>query len=100
MILDHEACISDAGFFRVGRTDEWTDKAILGAGRRVRLVTQELVLSGSAKVALLLLDQVLLLDRVAAAAVCCCFPRGARLLPTMQFARKGYFEVCPPAEHN
>ena len=37
MILDHEACISEAGFFRVGRTDERTDertdKAILGVGR-------------------------------------------------------------------
>ena len=32
MILDHEACISDAGFFSVGRTN----KAILGVGFRDR----------------------------------------------------------------
>ena len=31
MILDPYACISDAGFFS-GRTDERTNKAILGVG--------------------------------------------------------------------
>ena len=40
MILDPEACISDAGFFSVGRTNGRTDKAILGVGR-VTLVCQE-----------------------------------------------------------
>ena len=32
MILDPEACISNAGFFSVGRTNGRTDKAILGVG--------------------------------------------------------------------
>ena len=32
MNLYLDACISDAGIFRVGRTDGPTDKAILGVG--------------------------------------------------------------------
>ena len=32
MIQDLDACTSDAGFFRVGRTEGRTDKPILGVG--------------------------------------------------------------------
>ena len=32
MIFDPDACICDAGFFRVGRTNERTNKPILGVG--------------------------------------------------------------------
>ena len=38
MILDPEACISDAGFFRVGRTNGRTYKPILGVGLQLDLV--------------------------------------------------------------
>ena len=36
MIQDLDACTSDAGFFRVGRTNEPTNKAILGVGYILR----------------------------------------------------------------
>ena len=38
MIFDLDACMCDAGFFRVGRTNERTDKPILGVGFVFKLV--------------------------------------------------------------